>query len=109
RRRHTRSKRDWSSDVCSSDLTFNFRIALLGPVPAVCLILVANKMLVFFSLVYISALHRIGYAPHASLQYGVAGHPYHIIQLLAIGQLVEGRAGKAAVSPNRNPHAGIPL
>src|SRR5699024_6297115 len=24
RRRHTRSKRDWSSDVCSSDLFFNF-------------------------------------------------------------------------------------
>src|SRR5207249_6923800 len=23
RRRHTRSKRDWSSDVCSSDLTFD--------------------------------------------------------------------------------------
>src|SRR5699024_11868729 len=23
RRRHTRSKRDWSSDVCSSDLTFH--------------------------------------------------------------------------------------
>src|SRR5699024_4917129 len=23
RRRHTRSKRDWSSDVCSSDLCFN--------------------------------------------------------------------------------------
>src|SRR5699024_11973135 len=23
RRRHTRSKRDWSSDVCSSDLDFN--------------------------------------------------------------------------------------
>src|SRR5699024_11363355 len=23
RRRHTRSKRDWSSDVCSSDLIFN--------------------------------------------------------------------------------------
>src|SRR5699024_12231591 len=27
-RRHTRSKRDWSSDVCSSDLVF-FLIALL--------------------------------------------------------------------------------
>src|SRR5699024_2729844 len=25
RRRHTRSKRDWSSDVCSSDLNSNFR------------------------------------------------------------------------------------
>src|SRR5699024_11748067 len=25
RRRHTRSKRDWSSDVCSSDLNFNLR------------------------------------------------------------------------------------
>src|SRR2546428_7065433 len=24
RRRHTRSDRDWSSDVCSSDLTFSF-------------------------------------------------------------------------------------
>src|SRR5699024_11274424 len=24
RRRHTRSKRDWSSDVCSSDLSGNF-------------------------------------------------------------------------------------
>src|SRR5699024_7653354 len=29
RRRHTRSKRDWSSDVCSSDL-FVFCMALLG-------------------------------------------------------------------------------
>src|SRR5207249_7230360 len=28
RRRHTRSKRDWSSDVCSSDLAFE------GPWPA---------------------------------------------------------------------------
>src|SRR5699024_11958204 len=25
RRRHTRSKRDWSSDVCSSDLVFSLR------------------------------------------------------------------------------------
>src|SRR5699024_11760240 len=24
RRRHTRSKRDWSSDVCSSDLSMNY-------------------------------------------------------------------------------------
>src|SRR5699024_11479013 len=24
RRRHTRSKRDWSSDVCSSDLVYSF-------------------------------------------------------------------------------------
>src|SRR5207249_8728084 len=27
RRRHTRSKRDWSSDVCSSDLTLDFRLS----------------------------------------------------------------------------------
>src|SRR5699024_11390614 len=27
RRRHTRSKRDWSSDVCSSDLGRQFRLA----------------------------------------------------------------------------------
>src|SRR5699024_12091331 len=26
RRRHTRSKRDWSSDVCSSDLAFRRRL-----------------------------------------------------------------------------------
>src|SRR5699024_11516722 len=27
RRRHTRSKRDWSSDVCSSDLLFCYKVA----------------------------------------------------------------------------------
>src|SRR5699024_12067849 len=32
RRRHTRSKRDWSSDVCSSDL-LQFSIMHLGVVP----------------------------------------------------------------------------
>src|SRR5699024_11421880 len=30
RRRHTRSKRDWSSDVCSSDLTMSDTIFLNG-------------------------------------------------------------------------------
>src|SRR5699024_11677974 len=30
RRRHTRSKRDWSSDVCSSDLVAHVRHVLLG-------------------------------------------------------------------------------
>src|SRR5699024_11605525 len=28
RRRHTRSKRDWSSDVCSSDLTLSRRLQM---------------------------------------------------------------------------------
>src|SRR5699024_11228978 len=28
RRRHTRSKRDWSSDVCSSDLPFSSRVGI---------------------------------------------------------------------------------
>src|SRR5579885_1168936 len=31
RRRHTRSKRDWSSDVCSSDLVVKSRAALISP------------------------------------------------------------------------------
>src|SRR5699024_11231974 len=30
RRRHTRSKRDWSSDVCSSDLTIPYNISYEG-------------------------------------------------------------------------------
>src|SRR5699024_11409908 len=30
RRRHTRSKRDWSSDVCSSDLALGARAVMLG-------------------------------------------------------------------------------
>src|SRR5699024_11797332 len=30
---HTRSKRDWSSDVCSSDLIFTFGKLTLGHVP----------------------------------------------------------------------------
>src|SRR5437868_10135569 len=32
RRRHTRSKRDWSSDVCSSDLKASAIIGRVGPV-----------------------------------------------------------------------------
>src|SRR5207249_9443055 len=35
RRRHTRSKRDWSSDVCSSDLEEAFRVGEEGAVPGV--------------------------------------------------------------------------
>src|SRR5699024_11363007 len=31
RRRHTRSKRDWSSDVCSSDLTLGLHFDLTVP------------------------------------------------------------------------------
>src|SRR5699024_11381809 len=31
RRRHTRSKRDWSSDVCSSDLTIQSIIGVFQP------------------------------------------------------------------------------
>src|SRR5207249_6468854 len=31
RRRHTRSKRDWSSDVCSSDLDYYLVVAALVP------------------------------------------------------------------------------
>src|SRR5699024_12077038 len=36
RRRHTRSKRDWSSDVCSSDLA-QIESNQFPPVPEVCL------------------------------------------------------------------------
>src|SRR3989449_11410900 len=34
RRRHTRCSRDWSSDVCSSDLMFSVATALVGGPPA---------------------------------------------------------------------------
>src|SRR5207247_3952887 len=34
RRRHTRSTRDWSSDVCSSDLAPRDLVLLSGPEPA---------------------------------------------------------------------------
>src|SRR5699024_11584707 len=30
RRRHTRSKRDWSSDVCSSDLDIYLKFSIIG-------------------------------------------------------------------------------
>src|SRR5699024_11753640 len=36
RRRHTRSKRDWSSDVCSSDLAFRHISLLPGSRRALC-------------------------------------------------------------------------
>src|SRR5699024_11903345 len=44
RRRHTRSKRDWSSDVCSSDLgwailfIFSYHLNVLGMILIACII-----------------------------------------------------------------------
>src|SRR5699024_11943830 len=38
RRRHTRSKRDWSSDVCSSDLIFLYMLLIVFGIPITVLI-----------------------------------------------------------------------
>src|SRR5699024_10681675 len=52
RRRHTRSKRDWSSDVCSSDLflsLFTVGAITVGPSGIVLIPLIAdNKYLLYF-------------------------------------------------------------
>src|SRR5699024_11581121 len=48
RRRHTRSKRDWSSDVCSSDLQ-------LGQAPDVVIVPVGGGGLLAGSLAWLSA------------------------------------------------------
>src|SRR5699024_11889638 len=48
RRRHTRSKRDWSSDVCSSDLILNFlgiSVPALQASGGLLLLLVAMELL----------------------------------------------------------------
>src|SRR5699024_11431576 len=45
RRRHTRSKRDWSSDVCSSDLSGAIKPTKKRPFPgALCICIIFVKM-----------------------------------------------------------------
>src|SRR5699024_11983288 len=44
RRRHTRSKRDWSSDVCSSDLSYLFHHLLIFHKKALYL----NRLILYF-------------------------------------------------------------
>src|SRR5699024_11680476 len=50
RRRHTRSKRDWSSDVCSSDLTLENPISLV------------IAILTIYGILYAFIQFAIGYA-----------------------------------------------
>src|SRR5207249_7338098 len=68
RRRHTRSKRDWSSDVCSSDLGLQChelwnagisRIFLLGCVPCSHLSPLVLGHLKHFSLIFLLRLVRV--------------------------------------------------
>src|SRR5699024_3464337 len=46
RRRHTRSKRDWSSDVCSSDLQRDWYV-MVGPKSSDAPIIVRNNVYIF--------------------------------------------------------------
>src|SRR5207249_8270918 len=63
RRRHTRSKRDWSSDVCSSDLQLQLRARVTGIVrDAPCL---GGHVVVD---------RRIGNAPAAQVEEPLAFH-----------------------------------
>src|SRR5699024_1713621 len=48
RRRHTRSKRDWSSDVCSSDLKTIYHFVLSFVVFSIILIITGQEPFVFY-------------------------------------------------------------
>src|SRR5699024_11330216 len=66
RRRHTRSKRDWSSDVCSSDLAW--RITALIYVGVLWLLIIAGFITTFiFDFSYIYSLISIGVGIIASI------------------------------------------
>src|SRR5699024_11368815 len=80
RRRHTRSKRDWSSDVCSSDLDGFF-----GPGAGTFLIL-ANTGLCRFGLLTASGNMKVASVAScgaAMVSYAVAGHVMWLVALPA--------------------------
>src|SRR5690554_7984240 len=54
RRRHTRCGRDWSSDVCSSDLVATSLGVILGIHPQAALICIAIFLVVFIASNYVS-------------------------------------------------------
>src|SRR5207249_8273275 len=62
-RRHTRSKRDWSSDVCSSDLT-----------PKRCWVSTANGRLVFDVNTDVGVAHDVPAEAHRRFRADLRGH-----------------------------------
>src|SRR5207249_8533545 len=65
RRRHTRSKRDWSSDVCSSDLEFGFA----GGVARVTMVDLRQSILLLSATVHCDAGHTARVAKLTARQY----------------------------------------
>src|SRR5699024_11780446 len=61
RRRHTRSKRDWSSDVCSSDL--------LSGIRAVLDFVLLSKLIRSKSVLYTVSVRQSGILPPASFRF----------------------------------------
>src|SRR5699024_11990283 len=87
RRRHTRSKRDWSSDVCSSDLLYGLKLNIYDVIGKGSGLLLIDIGVILFSIGLMLLLNK----------YIKGGK--HLTLLLGIGTGVCGAAAIAAVSP----------
>src|SRR5207249_8038468 len=70
RRRHTRSKRDWSSDVCSSDLFLFFNT---GPANTILANVTHPSIRASAFALNIFLIHAMGDAPSPPMLGGIAG------------------------------------
>src|SRR5207249_6143800 len=71
RRRHTRSKRDWSSDVCSSDL---IREAVMFGLPTEVVVMAGSLVLgLLMIMIVIDRMYRKVGPNEALIRYGMGG------------------------------------
>src|SRR5699024_11875647 len=80
RRRHTRSKRDWSSDVCSSDLIWNIPLLILIPLVII--------VWMFFFYIYKQRTYKFKMIAQQYLSEGLKNQTSSLVLMLIIGVLI---------------------
>src|SRR5260370_41890837 len=103
RRRHTRFKCDWSSDVCSSDLAMAQVLALEHPQRLASVVIAASwtKADAYFRRLF--ALRREILARLGPATYLQAGTPLHPPSLLSLPNNERSRRADAPVPPPLSP------
>src|SRR5256712_6861951 len=112
RRRHTRSDRDWSSDVCSSDLFLGTTLHVPAPIGDIAVGFSRQRIFAILSIVLLTWINLRGVRTAAFIQTSLpAIKPTALAALILLGLTIGRNAAAIAANlgPSFWPAAGITL